>query len=105
MKLNKDAPKHRLKIPPEFARKELRLLNSERFDGMNNSSLNDITRRLNVELKMDSINKSINILTDLFFIQINLSRKKKWKQKLNEIQDRSQKNVTITTDTKTKKKL
>lgn len=76
MKLNKDAPKHRLKIPPEFARKELRLLNSERFDGMNNSSLNDITRRLNVELKMDSINKSINILTDLFFIQINLSRKK-----------------------------
>lgn len=52
MKLNNDAPKHRLKIPPEFARKELRLLNSLRFDGMNDSSLNEITKRLNVELKI-----------------------------------------------------
>lgn len=45
-------------MPPELARKFANDMNSRRFNGVNSSSLNEMTTRLNVELK----NKKIFLL-------------------------------------------
>lgn len=55
MKLSRDAPINNEIMPPEFARKFANEINSRRFNGVNSSSLNDMTTRLNVELKNKQI--------------------------------------------------
>lgn len=59
-KLKSDAPINNPNKPPAFASISIKLWDSERFCGMNCSSVKDITTRLKVELKIEK-NNSLKI--------------------------------------------
>lgn len=59
-KLKSDAPINNPNKPPAFASISIKLWDSERFCGMNCSSVKDITTRLKVELKIEK-NYSLKI--------------------------------------------